>query len=310
MTRAIAAAADWGTSSFRLWLLGEDGSVLAERRSTDGLMVARERGFAAVLEGHLSAMEAPDGLPVVACGMVGARSGWIEAPYRETPVHLTALSRGASRVPHEARPVYILPGVTQRGAAPDVMRGEETKLLALGAKGDGIVILPGTQTRWARLDGGSLAGFSTFMTGEVFAGLRSGERSVLAEVLAGAAEVSADDPAFRAAVGAAVAAPELTTNRIFGLRAAFLVEGALPTTLLARLSGLLIGLEIAGARTVHGDLAGATLIASGPAASLYEAALTAVGAPVARRLEGDDAVLAGLRNAVDLILNEGKGPEA
>lgn len=307
MTNPIAAAADWGTSSFRLWLLAEDGSVLAERRSDEGLMVARERGFAAVLESHLEAVGAPADLPVVACGMVGARSGWIEAPYRETPVSLAALSRGAARAPHARRPVHILPGVAQRGTAPDVMRGEETKLLALGAKGDGIVVLPGTHTKWARLDEGRLIGFSTFMTGEVFAGLRSGERSVLAEVLAGGTEVSPSDPAFVSAVKAAVAAPELTTNRIFGLRAAFLVEGATATALLARLSGLLIGLEIAGARTVHGDLSGATLIASGPAAALYDAALAAVGAPVARRMEGDDAVLAGLRNAVDLILNEHRG---
>ncbi len=33
MTNPAYVAVDWGTSSFRLWLIGRDGSVLAERRS-------------------------------------------------------------------------------------------------------------------------------------------------------------------------------------------------------------------------------------------------------------------------------------
>ena len=48
MTAAYIAV-DWGTSSFRLWLIGEDGSILGERRSGEGMTTAAQTGFAQVL---------------------------------------------------------------------------------------------------------------------------------------------------------------------------------------------------------------------------------------------------------------------
>jgi len=58
MTAAYYAAVDWGTTSFRLWIIGEDGSVLAERRSGEGMTTANKSGFHAVLERHLAAVDA------------------------------------------------------------------------------------------------------------------------------------------------------------------------------------------------------------------------------------------------------------
>lgn len=297
------ALADWGTSSFRLWRLDEAGRVVGERRSEEGLIAAGAIGFSKVLEGHLAALGAPDDLPVVACGMIGARSGWAEAAYLETPVHLSEIARRATPVPSARRPVAILPGICQRSTAtPDVMRGEETKLLGLGTDADGLVAMPGTHTKWARIEAGRLTGFSTVMTGEIFAHMRAGERSVLRGAVEDAEPVSAGDPSFLAAVGESLAAPELTTNRLFGLRAGWLIEGWSPTNVLARLSGLLIGLEIAGAARIHGDLSGTTLISGGPSSDLYAAALSAAGFADIRRVDADTAVLAGLSIAARLIL--------
>jgi 2-dehydro-3-deoxygalactonokinase len=39
MNQAAYAAVDWGTSSFRLWLVDGEGRALAERRSDEGMMV-------------------------------------------------------------------------------------------------------------------------------------------------------------------------------------------------------------------------------------------------------------------------------
>src|SRR3546814_4789014 len=51
------------------------------------------------------------------------------------------------------------------------MRGEETQVLgalaALPATG-GLVCLPGTHSKWVRVEDGALQGFATYMTGEVF----------------------------------------------------------------------------------------------------------------------------------------------
>ena len=146
MTAAPAfVAVDWGTTRLRAWLLDAAGGVLAERRGDDGLISAREKGFATVLDGHLAAMGAPAGLPVVTCGMVGARQGWLEAPYADVPVPLAAVLEGAVKVPHGSRDVRIVPGVAQRLTdAPDVMRGEETQLAGadLPAQGQHLVCMP------------------------------------------------------------------------------------------------------------------------------------------------------------------------
>ena len=74
MSNPAYIAVDWGTSSFRLWMLDRHGDVLAERRSGEGMTVAAASGFGAILDGHLAAIAAPAGLPVLVCGMAGARS--------------------------------------------------------------------------------------------------------------------------------------------------------------------------------------------------------------------------------------------
>ncbi|MEH2531088.1 2-keto-3-deoxy-galactonokinase [Bradyrhizobium sp. AZCC 1614] len=147
MSEAAYVAVDWGTSSFRLWLVDRAGNVLGERRSHEGMMAAGKLGFATVLQSHLKAVGAADGLPVVICGMAGARQGWVEAGYVETPARLASILKQAVVVPGQDRDIRILPGIAQRDPkAPDVMRGEETQLLgALGvdAADDALVCMPG-----------------------------------------------------------------------------------------------------------------------------------------------------------------------
>ncbi len=167
----FCAAIDWGTSSFRLWLLSNDGAVLAERRSDEGMIRAANTGFDAVLERHLAELGAPAKLPVIICGMAGARQGWREAGYLDTPADVADIIRNALIVDGYPRDVRILPGIAQREAgAPDVMRGEETQLLGLVADGvrSGLVCMPGTHSKWVTLGGGKVEGFSTYMTGELF----------------------------------------------------------------------------------------------------------------------------------------------
>jgi len=50
MTEPAYVAVDWGTSSFRLWLVDRAGHVLAERRSDEGMMAAAKSGFPGVLQ--------------------------------------------------------------------------------------------------------------------------------------------------------------------------------------------------------------------------------------------------------------------
>ena len=63
---------DWGTTHLRAWLM--DGpDMLDERVSDDGMAQLQGDGFSSALSAICTVW--PD-VPVVACGMVGARQGW------------------------------------------------------------------------------------------------------------------------------------------------------------------------------------------------------------------------------------------
>lgn len=294
-TDAAYVAVDWGTSSFRLWLIGRDETVLAERRSGEGMTTAARTGFAAVLQSHLAAISAPEDLPVLICGMAGAKQGWVEAGYLDTPAALSAIPAAAVRVPGVAADIRILPGLAQRDAtAPDVMRGEETQLLGAAAElgnGDHLVCMPGTHSKWVRLSAGKVEGFSTFMTGELFDAIA--KNTILSHAVADAGAIASDNAAFRAAVTRMVANPALATSQMFSVRAGSLIAGLSPDDAKARLSGTLIGLEIAGALSLAAKDTPVTLVASGSLGMLYEQALAAAGlAPTV--IDADTAVRHGL----------------
>jgi 2-dehydro-3-deoxygalactonokinase len=293
----FCAAIDWGTSTFRLWLLDADGNVLAERRSEDGLqsMGGRE-GFPGVMESHLAEIGAPDSLPVIVCGMAGSRQGWVEARYLDTPAPLDRVIESAVRVEGVSRDVRILPGVAQRDPAhPDVIRGEETQLLGAMASGieDGFFCMPGTHSKWVALKAGTLEAFATYMTGEMF-GLLA-RQSILAHAIS-ATEVEPDDPDFLTAVEAGIARPADIANRVFEIRPSQLLGFAAAGSGGPGLSGALIGTEIAGARARFGRLDHVHLIASGSLSRLYARALEATGSSV-HTLDADAVVRGGLHAA-------------
>lgn len=298
MTNPAFAAVDWGTSSFRLWLIAHDGSVLAERRSNEGMTTAAKASFSGVLSSHLLAIGAPDALPVIICGMAGARQGWVEAGYLDVPASLSAILTGAVKVPEERRDVRILPGLAQRDATrPDVIRGEETQLLgALGedSKGERIVCMPGTHSKWVHVSNGTLAGFSTFMTGELFDAIS--KHTILNYAIDGSDEQSPDHASFDTAVAAAFKLPARASNLLFGVRGGQLLHGLSASAARAKLSGTLIGLEIAGAVQGEIGITEVTLIASGRLRDLYERSFNALSLSYTT-IEADAAVRGGLSAA-------------
>ncbi|MEX6506871.1 2-dehydro-3-deoxygalactonokinase [Jiella sp. M17.18] len=302
---AFCAAVDWGTSSFRLWLLDEAGQVLAERRSGEGMSVARAgEGFAPVLERQLAEAGAPADLPVVACGMVGARQGWVEAPYAEVPASLQAIAEKALRVPDHRRPVFILPGVCQRGSGAgegfDVMRGEETQIAGLGAAdGRRLACLPGTHSKWIAVEGETITGFSTFVTGDLYAAI-AGHTILQHSVDPKANDLVRRD--FAAAFRSALERPGEASRLMFEIRARGLLDPAHPVDGASALSGLLIGLEFAGVRSLYGEFGRPVLLASGRLAAVYEAAFAEFGA-VCDMADADAAVRRGLYAAARRILS-------
>jgi 2-dehydro-3-deoxygalactonokinase len=259
---------DWGTSNRRAWWLGAQGQVLAEHSDDQGLLAAQGR-FPQSLQALLQAgPPLPEGCPTLMSGMVGAASGWLQAPYMDASLPLAQLARHLQPVAAAGPRSFIVPGVCFSAAdgTVDVMRGEETQLLgalALG-HGDGWYVLPGTHSKWVRLLDGRVADLATYMTGELFALLT--QHGTLSSVTRQArpdppqnppentpentpantpesAKESAQAHPQAFARGAAAAARSGLSNALFGCRAQ-VVAGRMPA-IEAReyLSGLLIGAE-------------------------------------------------------------------
>jgi 2-dehydro-3-deoxygalactonokinase len=288
-------AVDWGTSSFRGWLMSAKGDVLAESRGSEGLLHCAGTGFAPVLRDHLARLGAPEKTPVLICGMAGARQGWVEAPYLHTPTRLDALHEGAVRVDAGQafgnKDIRILPGIAQsRADCPDVMRGEETQLLGILESGfTGLVCIPGTHSKWVRMEAGAVVAFATYMTGELFALIS--QHSILSHAVEADAPPAANSQAFREGVATATVVPSGLTASLFRLRAAQLLGFEARGDGADRLSGLLIGSEIADAGARFGQPRSLRLLRSGRLGERYEVALREHGVEVTT----DDAEQASRR---------------
>ncbi len=288
MTTPEWIAVDWGTSHLRAFAM-QGTRVLAEVSSDNGMgKLTRDQFEPALLDLIRPWIHGPTA--IVACGMVGSRQGWHEAPYRCVPC--TPLDPdGLVTVPTQDPRLHLslVPGLKQPTPA-DVMRGEETQIagaLALMPGFDGVLCLPGTHSKWVHVSAGEVVSFQTCMTGELFALLS--RQSVLRHGMTGDGW---DDAAFDTALSDALSRPERLASRLFSLRAEGLLNNLSPDAAKARLSGLLIGAELAATRAYWLGQPVA-IVGADQLAALYARALTAQGA-TPRLLSVRDATLAGL----------------
>jgi 2-dehydro-3-deoxygalactonokinase len=288
-------AVDWGTSNLRVWGIGADGAVVAEASSDQGMGKLDRSGFEPALLQLVGNWLPQDRKTlVIACGMVGARQGWVEVPYRQAPCRPVFSDRIGTPETHDPRlTVKVLPGIQQTSPSPDVMRGEETQIagfLAGDPAFEGTLCLPGTHTKWVRISAGEILHFKTFMTGELYSLLAT--QSVLRHSLN---DAGWDQAEFANAVVEMASEANRFAERLFSIRAATLVAGLKPATAKARLSGTLIGTELAAAQDYWLDQ-NLTLIGNGPQSEIYAAALLAVG-KTARIADATHVTLTGLKSA-------------
>jgi len=283
-------AVDWGTTHLRAFAMGPAG-VLAEAESDDGMATLARDGYEPALMRLVAPWLAP-GAPVdiIACGMVGSRQGWLEAPYRDTPcAPLDPPTLVTVPLADPRLTLRLVPGLRQVRPA-DVMRGEETQIagaLAAMPGFDGVLCLPGTHSKWVHVSAGEVVSFQTCMTGELFALLST--QSVLRHGMAGDGW---DEHSFINALSDAMSQPERFSARLFSLRAEALIAALPAAAARARLSGLLIGIELAATRPYW--LGQQVVIVGAPKlAATYAAALAAQGV-VARTLPAAACTIAGL----------------
>ncbi|MGH7105343.1 MAG: 2-dehydro-3-deoxygalactonokinase [Acetobacteraceae bacterium] len=236
---------DWGTSNFRAYRLAEDGTILDRRAAPGGILRVADGRFAEALEAEIGAWLGAGEDRVLLSGMIGSRQGWQEAPYVPCPAGIAELAGAVSEVPFEGATIRLVPGVSSADPdrVPDVIRGEETKIVGLGiAPGEGgLACLPGTHTKWVRVQDERIAGFATEMTGELFGVLR--EHSILGRMmLPGPLDWAAFD---RGLTRSGESGGLL--HQLFGVRALGLFGRLAETEAASYLSGLLIGHEVRAA---------------------------------------------------------------
>lgn len=283
-------AVDWGTSTVRAWAMRGDAAIATASSDQGMSTLAHDEFEPALLELIEPWLDTPK--TIIACGMIGAKQGWHEAPYITVPAKPSSSDKIITAPSRDPRlSVQILPGMSQMKPA-DVMRGEETQiagLIAQNPKFDGVVCLPGTHTKWVRISAEEVVNFQTFMTGELFSLLS--ENSVLRHSI----NDGWDDEAFTVALSDTISRPESFAANAFALRAEALLADLSPAAARARLSGMLIGMELAAARQFwlgqHMAIIGTETLAK-----TYQNALTTQGLQ-AEMLDATALILAGLSAA-------------
>ncbi|RJF95810.1 2-dehydro-3-deoxygalactonokinase [Noviherbaspirillum saxi] len=284
---------DWGTSNRRAYLLDAQGGLMRQHSDEAGILHVNGD-----FEGSLRQLLQTLGLQradIVMSGMVGSRNGWHEVPYLSMEQPLTALHDNLMEVRTSLPEVRcrIAPGYKYIDAngIPDVMRGEETQVLgALSlSAANGWFLLPGTHSKWVRVENGGMIEFLTFMTGELFS-LMS-QHGTLSKVMT---EQQSVPEAFAAGVQAARHGS--FTHTAFCCRALVVTDMMPPDHTASYLSGLLIGTEVYDIlkRTDAPQQSAVQVVGSPALSARYLSALELLGIE-ARAWQPDAVYLAALR---------------
>ncbi len=305
-------AVDWGTTHIRAWAMTASGDVLAHGISDKGMNQLSPEAFepalleliACWLPEHSEYLDNNLSINVVACGMVGAKQGWVEAAYQVVPcfpAKPTSLTQATTL--DKRIQFFILPGLMQIDPM-DIMRGEECQIAGLLSHYpdfDAVVCLPGTHSKWARVSRQQVMSFSTHMTGELFSLLA--QQSVLRHSVSVVSNAGTSDvhkiceESFQRGVEEALAASHDLGPQLFSIRAESIISDKQPVQARSRLSGLLIGSELRSTQHLwkHHEV---SVIGSDVLANIYIKALNIVGAK-ATLTNGTHMTLAGLTLAHD-----------
>lgn len=235
-------ALDWGTTSFRAYLFDNERKTIDSIEASDGIMQCEDEFedvyYAQV--GHW--LKQYRGIPVIASGMITSKQGWIETPYLPCPASLDDLSKSlTSHMTTNGDTIHFVSGVCQKTPTPNIMRGEETQMAGLNNIRAQTAILPGTHSKWIRMEGDTISYFTTFMTGEIFAALT--EHTILGRLLTHGSDLDSFAEGVRDGFTGEQGEGGIL-SKLFGARAMPLLGLMNPDGIRDYISGLLLGTEI------------------------------------------------------------------
>ena len=298
MNSSIAkwVAVEWGAPISRAWIFGHANQLIDYKILGDGKASLSSRDLEPTVLEAISSHLGDRPISVVCSGMIGGQHDQLKASCT-TPCEPIGFDGAYDATTSDPRiTIRVLPGVIQTSPA-DIMHGEELKIAGFifeNPKFDGIICLPGRHTKWVHISAGEIVSFRTFLTGELFALLSEQSKSHQS-----AKEESWDDIAFEDAMSDTMSSPQNLTFKLFGLRADSMLNGLTTIEARSKLFGMLIGLELSGAKPFW--LGQQIAIVGEPGLSrLYESALASLHVP-AQVENGERMMLSGFKIAHDKI---------
>lgn len=279
-TNAKMIGLDWGTTSFRAFLIDQDGHVLDQKTNKNGILAVPNNDFEGVLISAIKVwLDKHPALPIVASGMITSRNGWLETPYLSLPANINDFANALTPLTlSNDLVIHFITGASYKNEndVPDIMRGEETQIIGeIEASDNEIFLLPGTHSKWAITQDEKIIGFTSFMTGEVYAALK--DHTILGALMKECS--SLNDDAFLKGVLMQQKQDISILHQIFTTRTLALFDKLENEDIADYLSGLLIGEEIKSALNQY-DANKETIIkiiGRGDLAARYARALDAFG---------------------------------
>ncbi len=288
-------AFDWGSTHLRAWRF-QQGQCIDSCKLEAGITRLAGRHPRDIFQAVTAGWQAQK-VPVIMAGMVGSNAGWHSVPYLSCPLTLNQLARHLTRIEDLA---WIVPGVSvdDKGGL-NIMRGEETQLLgAWQLAPSSLYIMPGTHCKWVQVEQGRLQRFKTVIAGELHHLLLN--HSLIGT---GLPSQATDRQAFITGLERGLQDGDILPL-LFEVRAAYILGRLAQEAVSERLSGLLIGAEVAQMRRVYGSLTGqrVTIVGSPQLAARYQSALALSGI-TAEIVAGDTAFQQGIRCIANELAN-------
>lgn len=267
---------DWGTTSFRIRLVQlPEMQIVSSLHQNDigfGQITLKRDEKISLLQQKIDALlarRAPgEAIPCILSGMASSSIGISELPYGKLPISLKAFA-----LPYEKldKNIFLVSGLADE---EDVMRGEEVQIAgavnkASGSEKNTLVILPGTHSKHALIQGKELVSFQTFLSGELFSILL--KHSILKHSFPDEEKEQVDITAFQRGIAASSG---YLLHELFAIRARQVLGNEPQLAKQDFLSGLLIGAELRG--LPQEKFTEALVVADGKLSQLYQAAIRAL----------------------------------
>lgn len=284
-------AVDWGSSSFRAYLIQINGKVIDSIKTNDGIFnlknITANQFLTKTCANWLTRFP---GINFLLSGMVGSTRGITEVPYLSTPIELNQIGHHLKSLHHnqeQDKTIFntqpsltqfqtnIVPGICYQSnhQTKDVMRGEEVQILGaslINPIKSGIICLPGTHSKWVVIENHQITQITSFVSGEFFSALQSFQslqEFPLNKVF--------QKEAFIQGVQLSLNSDGLL-NAIFSSRVQMISGGIKTTDLYSYLSGMTIGAEIIAIKQKYQQLSNCFVVANQALQKLYVIALSLI----------------------------------